>query len=410
MVNSYGTLKETTPPPPPPGQSDAFLLAVQSSLRSHFAQEAEEAEEASASPMTQDVYQRQPLLSKGDGGWETDDAYTSEPPIFYDAKNVNGVNRNGSVVIHVNDSGANDVHNNEMIRIDLPTTHRNETKYPSEYLKTFYAFLFVMASWFLTTISLALVHERLPERSTYPPLPDVFLDNVPASDWGLDVSEILIIMSTTSILVLVFFHRYRSILMRRVFFLLGLLYLMRSVTMYVTVLPVASSTYYCSPKTNNTDAGVIVVRALRILVGMGLSINGQHVFCGDYIYSGHTVILTVMSLIVTEYTPRKWYPLHIFSWIVTGVGVVLVMVAHGHYTIDVLIAYYITTRLWWMYHTLASNPILKQSSPTNFLSRLWWYRIFTYFERNVGGVVPRRYQWPLPWPRQLVAKYPDRDC
>ena len=86
----------------------------------------------------QDVYQRQPLLSKGDGGWETDDAYTSEPPIFYDAKNVNGVNRNGSVVIHVNDSGANDVHNNEMIRIDLPTTHRNETKYPSEYLKTFY--------------------------------------------------------------------------------------------------------------------------------------------------------------------------------------------------------------------------------------------------------------------------------
>ena len=68
-----------------------------------------------------------------------------------------------------------------------------------------------MASWFLTTISLALVHERLPERSTYPPLPDVFLDNVPASDWGLDVSEILIIMSTTCILVLVFFHRYRYV-------------------------------------------------------------------------------------------------------------------------------------------------------------------------------------------------------
>ena len=55
--------------------------------------------------------------------------------------------------------------------------------------------------------------------------------------------------------------------MRRLFFLLGLLYLMRSITMYVTVLPVASTTYYCSPKTNNTDAGVIIVRALRILLG-----------------------------------------------------------------------------------------------------------------------------------------------
>ena len=92
---------------------------------------------------------------------------------------------------------------------------------------------------------------------------------------------------------------------------------------------------------------------------MGLSINGQHVFCGDYIYSGHTVILTVTSLVIQEYTPQKWYPLHILSWIVTLIGVVLVMVAHGHYTIDVLIAYYITTRLWWIYHTLASNNFLK---------------------------------------------------
>lgn len=71
------------------------------------------------------------------------------------------------------------------------------------------AFLFVLASWFLTTISLALVHERVPDRNVYGPLPDVFLDNVPAADWALDVSEILIIISTTSILVLVFFHRYR---------------------------------------------------------------------------------------------------------------------------------------------------------------------------------------------------------
>ena len=140
-----------------------------------------------------------------------------------------------------------------MIRIDLSAgALRNQKKYPSEYLKTLFgnhhsfsvshcflaclslmslsiirvkisqnnqkdvkififsvAFLFVLASWFLTTISLALVHERVPDRNVYGPLPDVFLDNVPAADWALDVSEILIIISTASILVLVFFHRYR---------------------------------------------------------------------------------------------------------------------------------------------------------------------------------------------------------
>lgn len=143
---------------------------------------------------------------------------------------------------------------------------------------------------------------------------------------------------------------------------------------------------------------------------MGLSINGQHVYCGDYIYSGHTVILTVSSLLIQEYTPRKWRPLHWLSWLVTCLGVVFVMVAHGHYTVDVLIAYYVTTRVFWMYHTMASNTILKQNGPANYLSRLWWYRIFTYFERNVGGVVPRRYEWPLPWPRHFLSKYPDRDC
>ena len=182
---------------------------------------------------------------------------------------------------------------------------------------------------------------------------------------------------------------YRSIVMRRVFFLLGVLYMMRAFTMYATVMPVASRTYYCSPKSNHTGAAVITLRAIRILVGklllnfnsthdskyltffvwlrdisslpkgMGLSINGQHVYCGDYIYSGHTVILTVSSLLIQEYTPRKWRPLHWLSWLVTCLGVVFVMVAHGHYTVDVLIAYYVTTRVFWMYHTMACNTILK---------------------------------------------------
>lgn len=40
------------------------------------------------------------------------------------------------------------------------------------------------------------------------------------------------------------------------------------------------------------------------------------------------------------------------------VGVFMVLVAHGHYTIDILIAYYITTRLFWTYHTLVNNSFL----------------------------------------------------
>lgn len=75
---------------------------------------------------------------------------------------------------------------------------------------------------------------------------------------------------------------------------------MRSVTMFVTVLPVSSYTYYCSPPSNTTSFFEIIQRALRLLSGFGLSINGEQVYCGDYIYSGHTVILVTAYLFIQE--------------------------------------------------------------------------------------------------------------
>lgn len=88
--------------------------------------------------------------------------------------------------------------------------------------------------------------------------------------------------------------------MRRIFLILAVLYFMRSITMYVTVLPVSSTTYYCSPKTNNITPLVLAKRVFQLLSGFGLSINGKHTYCGDYIYSGHTVILVLGYLIIAE--------------------------------------------------------------------------------------------------------------
>lgn len=88
--------------------------------------------------------------------------------------------------------------------------------------------------------------------------------------------------------------------MRRVFLMMSILYFLRSITMYVTVLPVSSTTYYCSPKSNGTTALIVAKRALQLISGFGLSINGKHTYCGDYIYSGHTVMLVLGYLVITE--------------------------------------------------------------------------------------------------------------
>lgn len=98
----------------------------------------------------------------------------------------------------------------------------------------------------------------------------------------------------------VFDFRCRFIVMRRVFLIMSILYFLRSITMYVTVLPVSSTTYYCSPKSNSTSILIIGKRAFQLMSGFGLSINGKHTYCGDFIYSGHTVMLVLGYLVISE--------------------------------------------------------------------------------------------------------------
>ena len=60
-------------------------------------------------------------------------------------------------------------------------------------------------------------------------------------------------------------------------------------------------------------------------------------------------------------TPRRCIFLHwlTLSWSVAGI--VFLLFARGHYTVDVIIAYYVTTRVFWLYHTITDNKSLKVS-------------------------------------------------
>lgn len=276
--------------------------------------------------------------------------------------------------------------------VEIPAGVPREERYPKEIWKTIVSFLFLFICVCINMISLSLVHERLPDRATTPPLPDIFLDNVAARDWGLSVSEYLIMLSTTVAMLVVVFHSHRFIVARRLFFIIGLLYLYRSLTMFVTVLPVSSTTYFCSPKSNSTSPLFVLRRAFYIISGFGLSINGKHTFCGDYIYSGHTMVLVLSYLIVCEYSPKRLWPVHWALWVTAALGVFFVLFAHGHYTVDVIIAYYITTRLWWSVHACIG------ARGGTWTRREWWARPLAWLERNVRGPVPRRYSCPIPLP------------
>ena len=88
------------------------------------------------------------------------------------------------------------------------------------------------------------------------------------------------------------------------FLLLGLLYGYRAVTMFVTVLPIANPEYECDPKLSDNGktltVTIVLMRAMKIMSGFGLTMNGNHVYCGDFIYSGHTMTFVLAYLVMLE--------------------------------------------------------------------------------------------------------------
>ena len=87
-----------------------------------------------------------------------------------------------------NESGSSSVENPSYRQ-----TKRLKTKpYPIELKKTGAALLFMVLNFCATTISLALTHERIPDKA---PLPDFLLDNIQTRSWGLTASEIVLQVS-----------------------------------------------------------------------------------------------------------------------------------------------------------------------------------------------------------------------
>lgn len=314
------------------------------------------------------------------------------------------------LVAHSLCSGQSPHSHNPSVKLALPGTHtreRRNKRIPGEPVKTLVSGLFLGTGFLATTTSLAFTHERVPDIE---PLPDLLLDHIRYQSWGLDVSEVLLMVNTLTAVLVILVHSHRCIILRRIWFILGLLYYYRALTMAVTVLPKADVEYQCLPRQNQTTAMMYVERVLTIISGGGLSINGKHVFCGDYIFSGHTMTLTLGYLAIKEYSPRRFALLHWTSFLAAFCGVIFLLLARGHYTIDVMLAYYVSSRLWWVYHTMAHNDSLKEAGPHNQLSSLCWWNVFRFFETKHSGPLPRRFSLPLPrrfkrWFRNFVGRH-----
>ncbi|XP_034238891.1 sphingomyelin synthase-related protein 1 isoform X2 [Thrips palmi] len=268
--------------------------------------------------------------------------------------------------------------------------------------KTLLSLFYLFVVTWITAFVMVVVHDRVPDMKKYPPLPDIFLDNVPTIPWAFSMCE----LSGTLLLIVwlgvLTFHKHRFILLRRFFCLSGTVFLLRCVTMIITSLSVPGTHLQCNPSVDEdwqrlfteemyTSLSRKIQRAYIIWRGAGMSIQGVRT-CGDYMFSGHTVALTMLNFFITEYTPRHMYFVHTFTWMLNMFGIFFILAAHEHYSIDVFIAFYITSRLFLYYHTLANNRslMMRDSNRTRI-----WFPLFSFFESSVDGIVPNEYESPL---------------
>lgn len=68
-------------------------------------------------------------------------------------------------------------------------------------------YLFIV-TW-ITAIVMVIVHDRVPDMKKYPPLPDIFLDNVPHIPWAFDMCEVTGTLLFAIWLVVLISHKYR---------------------------------------------------------------------------------------------------------------------------------------------------------------------------------------------------------
>lgn len=223
------------------------------------------------------------------------------------------------------------------------------------------------------------------------------------------MGDVLSTLSSVIAFSVVLLHHERWVVLRRMFLLGAIMYGLRAVILGVTFLPPSfhNRDEICQPQVNRTAMyGMeIATRFLTYVVTLGLTSGQDKILCGDLMFSGHTVVLTIMYFVQLQYTPRGLVLLRYFAAPVTFLGIAALVVSGGHYTMDVLIAYWLTSHVFWGYHQMFE--MRKEERPKAPMSRLWWFWLCYWFESDVPhGILENRWNWPLSEPK-FMHKFMD---
>ena len=203
--------------------------------------------------------------------------------------------------------------------------------------------LYFLSASLVMSIIMNFVNDRVPTQ--LPSLPDVGHEWLPLlrpESLGDILLGLLVSFWILFVVLVVERHQLPGVLIKWLM-CHGTLYFFRIITISVTSLPVTEN--HC--RENYTRIGNMMWNTLLGIVSLG-SLN-QH--CGDLLFSGHSVLVTLICLLFTDYCKRlgrdKMYDLVvlILRSIVYSLAFVIclfIIATRNHYTVDVVIGVYAT--------------------------------------------------------------------
>jgi hypothetical protein len=174
------------------------------------------------------------------------------------------------------------------------------------------------------------------------PLPD-FFDVLPNLSYVDVVVDILLntLLGGTLIGIMIISPNWqtRGIILLRIGWLAGLLYLYRALTISVTTLPATFKD--CKPQNIDVKtAAQVVGDAFKIIVGGART-------CTDLIYSGHTMVFVTCAIQWRLYCKHRWVAWYVYLHAATGI--LMVIMTRFHYTVDCILSIFITFGFWSIY-------------------------------------------------------------
>ncbi|KAL6046270.1 Sphingomyelin synthase-related protein 1 [Balamuthia mandrillaris] len=187
----------------------------------------------------------------------------------------------------------------------LPVWHVDE-RFASALSRLVMSFLFLLFSAMATALTMTFVHERVPDPTSYPPLPDIILDNVPHMPVAFTLAEYTIFSLALIFFVTVLLHRFRMVILRRFCCITAMVFLLRCCTMFVTSLSVPGTHVKCDhhlsgiPEDQLTNGIEDKLRAAwAIFSGLG------SIFCSSLYYTFFW-LTRKMNRSLSEWSENMW--------------------------------------------------------------------------------------------------------